>query len=68
MPKIKPIQLDIILPFPIKHKFDGQHYWEIGKKGYSLKKIKRIIKEEFKILKDFRPKNNLFQHFFILEK
>jgi ubiquinone/menaquinone biosynthesis C-methylase UbiE len=53
----------------IEHKFDGQHYWEIGKRSYSLKKIKSIIeKSGLKIKKDYICFNSPYHHFFILGK
>lgn len=55
--------------FPIEHKFNGQHYWEIGKKGYSLKKIKaEIAKAGLKIEKDYIAFESPYHHFFILSK
>ncbi|MDP3042913.1 MAG: class I SAM-dependent methyltransferase [bacterium] len=55
--------------FPIKHKFDGQHYWEIGERGYSLKIIKIKIKEaDFKIVKNYIALESPYHHFFVLEK
>ena len=50
------------------HEFDGQHYWEIGKKGYQAKKIMGIIKNKFKITASFTPKENTYHTFFLLEK
>lgn len=55
--------------FPIKHQYDGNHYWEINKKGFSDKKIKSIFTEmNFKIIKDYNPKENPFHRFFLLKK
>ena len=50
------------------HIFDGQHYWEIGKTGYSLKKIlKDIEKSGFLIKKTFIYKTCPNRRFFILK-
>ena len=44
------IKFMIKLPYPKVHKFKDEHYWEIGKRGYSLKKIKKeIMKSGFVI-------------------
>jgi SAM-dependent methyltransferase len=65
---------DLSLPFltsfrPQKHRFDGQHYWEIGKKGYGLETVIKTIEESgFLIEKTYRP--NKAHHFrlFVLRK
>jgi len=52
-----------------KHRFDGQHYWEIGKQEYSLERIKSdIINSGWKIIKSFTPQDVPTKHFFLLEK
>ena len=54
---------------PIAHKFHGQHYWEIGKKGYDIKKIKAAIKSSGLILeKDYIAFESPYHHFFVLKK
>ena len=51
------------------HRFDGEHYWEIGKEKYSLRKIiNDIQKINFKIEKIFRLFENPDHRFFILKK
>ena len=50
-------------------KFDGQHYWELGRRGYPLKRIKNAMKNVgFNILYEFRPTLSLFCYFFVLKK
>ncbi len=70
LPLLKRIKLQYKFNlFSPKHVFNGQHYWEIGKKGSSLKNIKNIIKEsKMKIIKDFVVFESPYHHFFILEK
>ena len=51
------------------HKFDGEHYWEIGKARYPLSKItKDIQRAGFKIEKTYRIFENPYHRFFILRK
>lgn len=61
-----------ILDMPIiqrKHVFDGQHHWEIGKKGYLLNKIRQVISESnFNICSTYRVAENPYHRFFILRK
>lgn len=69
IPFIPKQEFSFKLDLPIKHKFLGEHYWEIGKKSYSLGFIKEIIKKSgFKIEKCYYPPENPKHQFFILTK
>jgi len=62
-----------LIPLPrlkkLVHKLNGEHYWEIGKAGYSLNKIiKEIRKGGFKIEKTYRVFENPYHRFFVLRK
>jgi len=52
-----------------KHEFNGQHYWEIGKKGFSINKIKKEIeKSGLKIIKYYNLFESPYHELFILGK
>jgi len=51
------------------HKFDGEHYWEIGKAGYPLNKITKDIESvRFNIVKTYRVFEYPYHRFFVLKK
>ncbi len=55
-----------------KHKFsgvEGTHYWEMGRKCYSIRKIRKTLREKFNIVKEVRPllSSRLNHYFFVLK-
>lgn len=67
--KDKILRLGVRIPhFFRKHSFDGQHYWEVGKKGYSIKTIKKSLEKFFNVKEAFNPTDNTYHLFFRLEK
>ena len=69
LPLLPEIKLMIKLPYPIKHQFKGEHYWEIGKRSYPLRRIRNDIKKSgFTIENDYIVFENPLHHFFILKK
>ena len=66
-------ELKILIPLPRlkvpKHEFDGEHYWEIGKAGYALRRVVGdMVKAGFRIIKTYRVFENPYHRFFVLEK
>jgi SAM-dependent methyltransferase len=49
------------------HHFDGEHYWEINKKGYELAVVKKAFLTSGKVslLRTFRPFENPYHRFFV---
>ncbi|MFH1985712.1 MAG: methyltransferase domain-containing protein [Pseudomonadota bacterium] len=71
LPRFRTIKKSIQHPFhrSAEHIFDGQHYWEIGKTGFSYKNILLdIYKADFRILKTYRIWEFMYHRFFILSK
>lgn len=65
--------IEFLLPFPRVrkhiHTFDGEHYWEIGKKGYPLEKITGDMQNVgFTLEKTYRVFELPYHRFFILTK
>ena len=52
-----------------EHIFNGQHYWEINKKGYDEEKIRDIlVDEEWELIFNNRLFENPFHRFYLLRK
>ena len=68
VPLLPEMQIAFKLPFPKKHVFNGQHYWEIGKRGYPLSRIRAALRKHFVVRKEFLPFESQYHHFFVLEK
>jgi len=67
IPFLPRIRWAIKLPFPKKHIFNGEHYWEMGKRGFGARRIKNILLRYGKIENEFIPFNSEYHHFFVLK-
>ncbi len=69
IPFLPELRFILKLPYPIKHQFKGEHYWEIGKRGYPLRRIRNDIKKSgFTIKNDYIVFENPLHHFLCLKK
>ncbi len=69
IPKVGWKDLFVKIPSGKIHEFDGQHYWEIGKRGHSLKKVRKDLEDAgFTIESDMVPADVPTKHFFKLKK
>lgn len=65
--------LDLLIPVPRissqLHKFDGQHYWEIGTKGFSVREVCSAFQSvsSVSIKKNYRVKENPYHRFMVFE-
>jgi ubiquinone/menaquinone biosynthesis C-methylase UbiE len=57
------------LPLWKKHRFNGEHYWELGKRGYGKRRIRRAIREQgLTVVKEFRPLPSLYCYGFVTRR
>lgn len=66
IPFLPQIRIALKIPFPKGHVFNGQHYWEIGKRGYPVSLIRRELTAYGDIVRDFVPFGSPYHHFFVL--
>jgi len=68
IPFLPEVHFAFKIPYPRRHVFNGQHYWEIGKRGYPVSHVRNILEKYFLIEKEFVPFGNQYHHFFALHK
>lgn len=69
LPLIEPMFLALGLRQWSRPRFDGQHYWELDRRGYPKRRIRIAFREGgFEIAREFRPGLSLYNYFFVLEK
>jgi ubiquinone/menaquinone biosynthesis C-methylase UbiE len=68
LPFLPQLRLAFKIPYPRVHVFDGQHYWEIGKRGFAPARIRESLRKYFNITSEFVPFENQYHHFFMLKK
>lgn len=63
---------DFFIPRPLfkasVHVFDGEHYWEINKQGYSLDRVIADFSKRLKLSKTYRVFENSYHRFFVFER
>jgi len=67
LPFLPQFRFAVKIPYPRPHAFNGQHYWEMGKRGYPVSLIRSKLSAQGKIIRDFVPFNSPYHHFFVLE-
>lgn len=68
IPLVPEFKFGVKLPYPKVHHFDGEHYWEIGTRGYSRKRIRSHLQRHGRLRKEWSPFGHLFHRFYLLEK
>jgi predicted glycosyltransferase len=50
------------------HVFDGEHYWEVGKKGFDVGQVARDFGLSADLLRTYRVPENPYHRFFMFKK
>ncbi len=67
-PRIKNFYLNLVIPLFFKpHRFDGQHYWELGTLENYRKLFLDTAGKKFSLASAYRFKPNPYHHFFIFK-
>lgn len=68
-PRLRPVSVHVGVPYMVRHEFNGEHYWELGKFGYRVGRIKRRIRASgLRLTRAFRPAASLYCYFFIVRR
>ncbi|MDR1199765.1 MAG: class I SAM-dependent methyltransferase [Prevotellaceae bacterium] len=69
LPVVKTIKINMYIHnFFKKHKFDGEHYWEIGTRGHTRRSVLKSMAKFFTVNKWYLAPYNPYHLFFILNK
>ncbi|MFC1791127.1 methyltransferase domain-containing protein [Gemmatimonadota bacterium] len=65
----KEISFPIPQLHPKEHRFDGEHFWELGKKGYPISALEASFSDSGWVLsREYRVPEKPFHHFFVLKR
>lgn len=63
---------DFLVPCPQfnapTHAFNGEHYWEINKRGYPLSRVIADFSRSIRLVKTYRVRENPYHRFFVFER
>jgi len=69
LPILEPFFCSVGLRQWTRPRYDGQHYWELDRRGYPKRRIRQAIRSAgFEVDKEFRPGLSLYNYFFVLRK
>ena len=68
IPFVPEMRAAVKIPFPKPHRFDGEHYWELGKRGYPVRRFRALLARHGSILREFVPFEYQYHRFFIIKK
>jgi SAM-dependent methyltransferase len=56
------------LPARTRHRWDGQHHWELGARDYPRQRVESLLAQRFAIRQTFVVPDNPYHRFYVLDK
>jgi hypothetical protein len=56
-----------VLPARTRHRFDGQHYWEVGARDFRRSRVEAALGSRFTIAETFVVPDHPYHRFYVLE-
>ena len=66
LPLFPPLRAVAKLPWPIRHRPDPEHFWEVGKMGFSRKRVRALLRQHFRISKEMLVFGLPYHRFYVL--
>lgn len=58
----------IRIGLPWRHRFDGQHHWEVGTRGHSRSAVRSVLSQGFRIEREYVVPEFTYHRFYVLRK
>jgi SAM-dependent methyltransferase len=66
LPLFPPVRAVAKLPWPVRHGADPEHFWEVGQIGFSPNRVRTLLRQHFRISKEFLVFGFPYHHFYVL--
>jgi hypothetical protein len=53
---------------PWRHRFDGQHYWQVGARGSGVRAVRGVLSTGFEIVREYAVPEFTYHRFYVLAK
>lgn len=68
-PVVKYFRVAVCIPkFWKRWRYDGQHHWELGTRGFGLRMFRRWLRMRSEILAEYSSFSNPYHRFFVLKR
>ena len=66
LPLLPALKAGGVLPARTKHRFDGQHYWEVGARDFRRGRLEAVLRHRFTIAETLVVPDHPYHRFYVL--